>query len=39
MTVLGKLQRCIKFSFEDYIHVKVENTFVDLDELLIEVSN
>jgi uncharacterized alkaline shock family protein YloU len=39
MTVLGKLQRCIKFSIEDYLHVKVENMFVDVDELLMEVSN
>lgn len=33
MTVLGKIQRCIKFSVEKYIHVKVENMFVDEDEL------
>jgi hypothetical protein len=39
MTVLGKLQHCIKFSAEEYLHVKVENVFVDGDELLMEVSN
>jgi len=35
----GKLQRCIKFSVEEYLHVKVENMFVGVDELLMEVSN
>jgi hypothetical protein len=39
MAVLGKLQRCIKISFEEYLHVKVENVFVDVDVLLMEVSN
>jgi len=38
MTVLGKLQRCIKFSVQEYLHMKVENVFVDVDELLMEVS-
>jgi len=39
MTAMGKIQRCIKFSVEKYLHVKVEHMFVDVDELLIEVSN
>jgi len=37
MTALGKIQRCINFSVEEYIHVKVEHVFVDVDELLMEV--
>jgi len=39
MTVLEKLQHCIKFSVEDYLHVKVENMLVDVDELLMDASN
>jgi len=39
MTILGKLQCCIKFSVEEYLHMKVENMFVDADELLMEVSD
>ena len=38
VTVLEKLQSCIRFSVEDYLHVKVENMFVDVDEMLKVVS-
>jgi uncharacterized alkaline shock family protein YloU len=39
MTVLEKLQRCMEFNVEEYLHMKVENIFVDVDEFLMEVSN